>query len=246
MWGAASRPAGAVLPVFPLGLVPLLYSDVPLRIFEARYRILFSTILHGTSVAAGLEEGLEQREAPWCGTRRFGMCFADERGQVARVGGILEVAQHEQLEDGQMLVTSKVVGRFQIEEVLEERPLLVCRVSELEEPDVDGDPEAQRLVGEVRDGLQKVVGLVSSLAGDEVPELPDELKELPPGEFSHWIPNWFPRDPQQQQALLEAQDVVARLKLEKEVFQETYNYHLARSALKNAFDGDSAEGTSEG
>ena len=235
-----------MLPVFPLGLVPLLHSDVPLRIFEARYRILFSTILHGTSVATGLEEGLEQSEAPWCGTRRFGMCFADERGQVARVGGILEVGQHEQLEDGQMLVTSKVVGRFQIEEVLEERPLLVCRVSELEEPDVDADPEAQRLAGEVRDGLQKVVGLVSSLAGDEVPELPDELKKLPPGEFSHWIPNWFPRDPQQQQALLEAQDVVARLKLEKEVFQETYNYHLARSALKNAFDGDSAEGTAEG
>ena len=35
------------LPIFPLGIVALPAADVPLQIFEARYRVLFSTLMAG-------------------------------------------------------------------------------------------------------------------------------------------------------------------------------------------------------
>ena len=62
------------LPIFPLSVVALPSATVPLMIFEARYRVLFSTLLAGMP---GVEEGLVQAESPFCGTKKFGMCFAD-------------------------------------------------------------------------------------------------------------------------------------------------------------------------
>jgi ATP-dependent Lon protease len=35
------------LPIFPLSMVALPAADVPLQIFEARYRVLFATLLAG-------------------------------------------------------------------------------------------------------------------------------------------------------------------------------------------------------
>ena len=32
-----------------------------------------------------------QTESPWCGTKRFGMCFIDTNGRMAAVGSTLEI-----------------------------------------------------------------------------------------------------------------------------------------------------------
>eukprot|EP00887_Chlorella_sp_A99_P005355 scaffold1.g5355.t1 len=50
------------LPIFPLSIVALPAADVPLQIYEARYRVLFSTLLAG---AEGVEEGLVSTDKPW-------------------------------------------------------------------------------------------------------------------------------------------------------------------------------------
>ena len=71
------------LPIFPLGLVALPAADVPLQIFEARYRVLFSTLLAGS---AGVDEGLVNADKPWAGRRQFGMAFFDQKSQVGGRG----------------------------------------------------------------------------------------------------------------------------------------------------------------
>ena len=58
--------------IFPLNIVAFPASPCPLHIFEARYRVLFSTLLKG---ADDLEEGLIQDDKSFAGTRRFGMCW---------------------------------------------------------------------------------------------------------------------------------------------------------------------------
>lgn len=47
--GEGLKPGGTRerLPIFPLGIVALPAADVPLQIFEARYRVLFSTLMAG-------------------------------------------------------------------------------------------------------------------------------------------------------------------------------------------------------
>ena len=65
------------LPIFPLNVVAFPASPCPLHIFEARYRVLFSTLLKG---ADDLEEGLIQDDKDFAGTRRFGMCWVSVPG----------------------------------------------------------------------------------------------------------------------------------------------------------------------
>ncbi len=82
------------LPIFPLGVVALPSASVPLQIFEPRYRVLFNTLLDG---AEGVEEGLVQKDSPFCGARRFGMCFLDGDGRLASIGTVLDIQEHVHL-----------------------------------------------------------------------------------------------------------------------------------------------------
>lgn len=73
----SSSPVGKTtreIPIFPLGVVALPHATVPLMIFEPRYRVLFNTLMDG---APDIEEGLVQKDSPYAGTRKFGMCYVD-------------------------------------------------------------------------------------------------------------------------------------------------------------------------
>eukprot|EP00798_Chlamydomonas_sp_ICE-L_P024705 gene24705-10341_t len=99
-------PAAAVrtsMPIFPLSLVAFPSATVPLMIFEARYRVLFNTLLAGEPK---VEEGLVNTDSPYVGTKRFGMCFIDG-GRMNSIGTILEIVDFAQLEDGRLFVTAK-------------------------------------------------------------------------------------------------------------------------------------------
>jgi ATP-dependent Lon protease len=52
--------------------------------------VLFNTLLDG---ADGVEEGLVQKDSPFCGTKRFGMCFLDGEGRLASIGTVLDVKE---------------------------------------------------------------------------------------------------------------------------------------------------------
>lgn len=93
------------LPIFPLSVVALPAATVYLNIFEARYRVLFNTLLAGSD---DLEEGLVDTESPYCGTREFGLCFVHQNGGLAAIGTLLHIEEHLRMEDGRMQVRSRL------------------------------------------------------------------------------------------------------------------------------------------
>lgn len=219
------------LPIFPLSIVALPFSQVPLHIFEARYRVLFSTLLAGED---GIEDDLANSESEFYGTKEFGMCFIDKQGNIAAVGSLLHIEQHNLLEDGRLYIENTAVKRFKVTEVIEQRPVLLCEVEFLEETGSNDDMQIQELADEVKDIFMKALSLGSTLEGAEKPEKPEQLS-LEPTQLSFWLASLFPQDPQEQQQLLQMNGTKDRLEREKDIFTATYNYHLARSSIKSAF-----------
>jgi len=236
------------LPIFPLGMVALPASQCPLHIFEARYRVLFSTLLDGD---ADIDQGLVSDDKPWKGTRRFGMAYYDQQaGGLASIGTVLEIREHSTMEDGRMLIENVGRERFKIKDVVEEKPILVCEVEYLE----DEEPETASYVeeaGVLRDEVAQlfrdVVKLSTKLKDipDADPELlePKELETLSGRDLSFWIASLFAGSPIQQQAILEENSSLNRLKVEKELLENTLKYLSAQSALQSLqFGGGSGEG----
>ncbi|KAL4430787.1 hypothetical protein ABPG75_006043 [Micractinium tetrahymenae] len=238
--GEGLKPGGTRerLPIFPLGIVALPAADVPLQIFEARYRVLFSTLMAGMP---GIDEGLVNTEKPWCGSRRFGLAFYDNQQQaLAAIGTLLEITEHSNLEDGRILVNNIGRQRFKIVEVVEEKPVLICDVEYL--PDAEDEeansPEAHELAKEVSDLFRNVVSLSVKLKDSTVPDEianPRQLAELAPRELSFWVASLFAGNPYQQQALLEEETAMGQLKAVKELLGGTVKYLSAQAALRSAF-----------
>lgn len=231
------------LPIFPLGLVAFPVASVPLRIFEARYRVLFHTLLDGSS---GIDEGLVVKDSPFCGTKRFGMCFIDQSGRLATTGTTLEIQEHISDDEGRMFITNKGVERFRILEVVKERPVLTCQVEILDE-DENMTEEAVTLANEVAELFRNTIRLHIKMNGIKAPDdvlEPAELKDATPRELSYWIASVFSDVRPLQQRLLEEDNTLSRLKKEKDILNETVRYYSAASALKFAFNaGTGSEGT---
>jgi len=227
-----------LLPIFPLGIVALPAAQCPLHIFEARYRVLFSTLLDGDG---GIDEGLVSPDKPWKGTRKFGMAYYDQQaGGLASVGTVLEIQDHSTMDDGRMLIENIGRERFKIVDVVEEKPVLVCKVEYLSDED-ESDEESRNHLESLREEVatlfKDVVKLSTKLkdfseADKEVLE-PKELETLNPRDLSFWVASLFAGSPYNQQALLEENSSLKRLTVEKELLENTLKYLSAQSALQS-------------
>lgn len=232
------------IPIFPLSVVAFPTATVPLMIFEPRYRVLFNTLLDGEP---GIEEGLVQKESPFCGTKRFGMCFLDS-GRMASVGTTLEVQEYLHQPDGRIYITNKGIERFRVVRVVKELPVLICEVEVLEEVEEDKEAakESQELADEVVDMFRNTLRLhskVTKKAGSISEETlePPELSDLSPRELSYWIANAFQESRYTQQELLEELNTTARLAKEREVLSATLKFYSAATALESVFKGSEGE-----
>lgn len=122
-----------LLPLFPLDLVLLPGTSLPLHIFEPRYQEMTT-------------ECLAQ-------SKPFGIVRAKEEG-VAEIGctaEIVSVAKH--YPDGRMDIITKGVRRFEVMEVNQERSFLQAEVfylqDEPETPSADEIAQAVKLHGEI-------------------------------------------------------------------------------------------------
>lgn len=225
---------GKLLPVFPLGMVGMPNCKVSLHIFEARYRVLFNTLLSGDQ---DVEEGLVDRESAFLGTRRFGLVFVTDQGQLAEYGSTLEIEQHRQIDGGRMLVVQRGVERFKITEVVQEKPYLICKVETVDDED-EIDEEAVEIAKDTAQKFRDTIKLGMKEKGMPLPEDPTELDELEPKELSFWIASMFDA-PVEQQNLLEMRSTKERLQRENEVLKSTLDYLVATSALKSALNQSS-------
>jgi len=234
----ALRDGTEVLPIFPLNMVALPGSSVPLNIFEARYRVLFSTLLSGLD---DVDEGLINPDVAWHGTRTFGLCAVSGQGQMAAVGCTCVIEKHKTWKDGQILIESTGQERFIVTEVVQEKPIVLCKVDTLEDVDVDLNTEVQEKAEKVRELLKNTLTLSYKLNPGvaELPSFPPELETLQGSELSFWVASLF-EQAQEKQNILEITSVKDRLEREEEVLESTLNYLRAASAIKDA--GPSTDG----
>ncbi|KAK9846374.1 hypothetical protein WJX81_002581 [Elliptochloris bilobata] len=218
---------------------------MPLHIFEARYRVLFNTLLAG---AEGLEEGLIQYDKPFCGSRQFGMCWMNSDGGLAAIGTLLRIERHSRMPDGRLAVDNLGVQRFRVLRVLEQAPVLMCEVEMLQDED-DSSEEVQALAAEVAGAFRDLLQLnhrMGRIQASKDSLVLGELESMRPRDLSFWIGSVFADNSRHQQSLLQEDSTLERLKQEHHVLVGTVSYLRAKLALEGAFSGDSDSSSGSG
>ncbi len=136
--------------LFPLGIVLLPTEQVPLHIFEPRYRELIG-------------EALETGEP-------FGIVFADDEGlrNVGTLATVTEVV--ERFEDGRLNIVVEGGARFRLLELTEGRSFATGQVEAVDDQD---DPADRADVDRVLGLFARLVELTSAEIAVPLPETPE-------------------------------------------------------------------------
>jgi Lon protease-like protein len=190
------------LPLFPLGAVLLPGFDLPLHVFEPRYRTLVEDLI----------------ALPADQPRRFGVIAIRQGHEVGpdaardlhAVGCVAEINEITALPDGRYLVESTGLIRFRVRSVdREAAPYLVASVELLPEP---SGPDAVELAAAVLTGFDGYADALTDL-GVEVRE-PRSLP-LDPVALSYAVAGSMVLDLGDRQRLLECDDAARRLSAER-------------------------------
>lgn len=122
------------IPLFPLNVVLMPETPMPLHIFEERYKQMINECIE------------EQSE--------FGMIFSDESGtrQVGCTASIENVMQR--FDDGRMIILVKGSRRFRLNEILTGKPYYVGVIEYIED---EGEEDVSAIAGECVALLERVV-----------------------------------------------------------------------------------------
>ena len=202
------------LPLFPLPeLVLFPGRQLPLHIFELRYRMLMNTILQGD--------------------RRFGVLMIDPTsGEIAKVGCCAEIVHYQRMPDDRMKIMTLGQQRFRVLDYVRQTPYRVGLVEWIEDEPVEED--LKPLAAEVDRLLRDVVRLSGKLTSQEI-EFPDDIPDLPL-QLSYWVASTLYGVSLEQQSLLEMQNTLSRLEREAEILTSTRNNLAARTALKDVLE----------
>jgi len=211
-------PDGLVeLSLFPLNLVLFPGMDLPLHIFEERYKDMIGECLN-QNMPFGvvlIKEGLEVG-AP-----------ADPE----RIGTSTRVLRSELLDQGRMNIMTKGERRFEIEEIIQRVPYVIGRVRFLVELEGEGCSE---LVPQIVDDYVALVRNMTALTGGytsrvTVPEDPVEL--------SYAIAANLDLEPHMRQSLLVTETAATRLFDLIPLLREGNENLRERIAKQNPFQG---------
>ncbi len=189
------------LPLFPLSMVLLPGSMLPLHVFEERYRVMVQDLLL-----------LPEAE------RRFGVVAIRQGREVGEdgvqalheVGCVARVRQLQAHEDGRYALIATGAERFRLVGTATDRPYLTGLVEEL--PDDVGDPdEARLLAAAVRAALPPYLEALGRASGQEL-----VVDRLPPDPLvlGHGVAASLRVDLSERQRLLECVDGTERLRAE--------------------------------
>jgi Lon protease-like protein len=203
-----------VVPMFPLGTVLFPHAELPLHVFEPRYRVMVHDLLGGD--------------------REMGVVLIERGHEVGggddrfAVGTIASLVQARPLGDGRWALLAVGLDRFRVEEWLPDDPYPRARIRDLEERgDAEGAEPARRRVA---DALQDLWHLVSSLdtqASAFDVSIPDD-----PVRASYHAAALAPIGALDAQRVLETDDVGARLDLLAGLITEQNGVLRARFGLE--------------
>ena len=179
------------LPLFPLNLVLFPGMDLPLHIFEERYRDMIGECL--------------ENDAP------FGVVLIKDGPEVGapadpeRIGTSTRILRSEMLDQGRMNIMTRGQQRFEIEEIVQRVPHVVGRVRYL--VDIEGEDCAE-LIPQVNEEYVDLVRNLTALAGGYTSRV-----EIPadPIELSYAIAASLEMEPHLRQSLLVTETAATRL-----------------------------------
>jgi Lon protease-like protein len=161
------------IPLFPLNVVLLPGAELPLHIFEPRYREMVTNCLDEKS--------------------EFGMLLSLPKG-VARVGCTAEIAAIVQrYEDGRMDILTVGRAPFRAVELFTENPLLEGQVDYLEDHEAPSNPRIRRELVELYEACHTLI----------YDDYPKNLKGDPPEFLSYLVAATLPMELLWKQQILE-------------------------------------------
>jgi Lon protease-like protein len=199
------------LPLFPLPLVLLPGTALPLHIFEPRYRQLLADLVEGD--------------------KRFGIVRLSEGAaelEIApgTVGCVAEIVNSERLPDGRSNIVVRGAERFAfVSFVPSPHPYHVCR-AELIEDEFEIGGELDGLAEQVRDTFRRVARAARTLSDDPdpLPELPDDAAGL-----SFAIASMIDVGLDGRQEILASRSPLERLRLLDQVLSSALGAIVARA-----------------
>ena len=205
------------LPLFPLNLVLFPGMDLPLHIFEERYKDMIRECLNNDSPfgVVLIKEGLE----------------VGEPAEPERIGTSTRILRSEVLDQGRLNIMTKGDRRFEIEEITQRVPHVVGRVRYLVEIEGNGCSE---LVPQINDEYVELVRNLTALTGGytsrvETPEDPIEL--------SYAIAANLNLEPHLRQSLLVTETAATRLADLIRMLRQGNEAMRKRIAEQNPFQG---------
>jgi len=161
------------IPLFPLNVVLLPGAELPLHIFEPRYRQMVKDCLKAKS--------------------EFGMLLSLPKG-VARVGCTAEILDVvKRYEDGRMDILTAGRAPFRVVELFTEDPLLEGHVDYLEDRETPANPRIQRELVELFEACHTLI----------FEDYPKNLPGAAPEDLSYVVAAALPMDLLWKQQILE-------------------------------------------
>jgi Lon protease-like protein len=202
-----------VVPMFPLGTVLFPHAELPLHVFEPRYRVMVHDLLGGDR-----EMGVVLIE------RGHEVGGGDERFAV---GTIASLVQARPLGDGRWALLAVGLERFRVEEWLPDDPYPRARIRDLAEAGdtEEAEPARRRVAAALRDLGDLVSSLDAQSATFDV-SIPDD-----PVRASYHAAALAPIGALDAQRVLETDDVGARLDLLASLITEQNGVLRARFGL---------------
>ncbi|MGK2964976.1 MAG: LON peptidase substrate-binding domain-containing protein [Tepidiformaceae bacterium] len=192
------------LPLFPLRSVLFPGQELPLRVFEDRYRQMTRELLNAD--------------------RRFGVLLIREGSEVGGgavpfdVGTIAEITEWEELANGQYILTTRGTQRFRLRDWLPPRPYPYGEIELLDDEAVDHDSVLlKKSLETVRTTFPVYFRLALSLSGQWAKGL-----RLPrdPHELVNFVAPWLQVEEEVKQRLLEVEGAPERVAYLAEVVDD--------------------------
>jgi ATP-dependent Lon protease len=161
------------IPLFPLNVVLFPGANLPLHIFEPRYREMVKACLQQKS--------------------EFGMLLSMPNG-VARVGCTAEIVEVvKRYQDGRMDILTVGRAPFRVVDLFSDNPLLEGHVDYLEDREASGNPSVQRALVELYEACHTLI----------YDDYPKNLQGAPTDELSFLVAGTLPMDLLWKQQILE-------------------------------------------
>jgi Lon protease-like protein len=210
------------LPLFPLDVVLFPGEDLPLHIFEPRYRLM-------------INECYEQKKPFGIVLRRPNSEHLKE--EPYSVGTMAEIEVLDRLEDGRMNLIARGLQRFRILDQHREKPYLSGLV-EVYEDRAEQDQTQTIYANQARELFNAYLQVLIEVIGKEDIEF-----NLPtaPEDLSHFIAYFLDVQNERKQQLLELTSTTQRLEEEIDILRHEVPFMRQMLSLNNSFHPESPD-----